>query len=266
MDIAVVLGLGRGGPQLEAAAEAWRSWVAAEDALPDLPGLADLPDWARAQSAGRVDEVLWTLARLGAPDGGGESAAVAALAWLLLPGARRVARSLGGGRYAEDVAAQLWLECVCFPWPRLRRVAANVLWNVHRAVATGYGLHGREVLVDPTDVLWEHAPAAPPPVGAGPASERLADLLEAAAASQRLSEPDVHLLLALADGAPRSPFHPRPRRGGLMAAGHAEQLGAQLGLSGRTVRRRASAALGVLRDLAAVSAAAGHGPAAGVRG
>ena len=93
----------------------------------------------------RADEVLVALAEASAPDGGDDVERDGALAWLLLPGACRMASMLSrySARIDEVVAAQLWIEARGVNWRTGRAVAANGLMNTRKGVLRDLGIPSR---------------------------------------------------------------------------------------------------------------------------
>ena len=249
MQIATFLGLQDGGRTLVEAEGAWPGWVAAEDALPALGCLLELPGWLRGAERDRVDEVLWTLARMASPTGGDNPLAASALAWLLLPGAGRLAGELGPD-LAGDVAMQLWLGCRNYPWQRRHSaVAANVLRDLRRTMLRGNDLTGHSVLLDPTDRWWQQV--QPPAAPATSSWQHLLDVLTLARDSGRVDETDIGMVVLLAEAAHGRPVGSRHGwAGGLLAGELTERIGAQMGRSGRTVRRRARRTLDVMAEVA----------------
>jgi hypothetical protein len=109
MDLAKCLGIGDlDSPLMLASRAAWHRWCAEDSALGVVAELDDLWDWSRQASRTAKDDVLARLAALTAT----EPEAVTALAWLLLPGATRIAVALRDLHPDIDaiVSGQLWIE------------------------------------------------------------------------------------------------------------------------------------------------------------
>lgn len=235
--------------RLAEARRTWPQWCETDPRLGVVTDLVDLPPWIAGASKAEVDDVLLVLARLASPTGGDDVVAAGALAWLLLPGIRLVAKRLRrmSERIDEVVAAQLWLEVRSFDWRRRRKVAANIVWNTRRGVLRelGVGEYLREVdptwagtvVLDSGANLWG-AVEAPAPVDPDP-SQELAEVLTWAVDSEVIAASDRDLLLALADAADAAGV----RRSGCGQAGLCSRevsrtVGAQRGISEATVRRR----------------------------
>ena len=118
-------------PLMSAAREAWAEWVAADPGLSVVDELADLPAWTKRATTSECDLVLVRLAALADHD----HHAAAALVWLLVPGATRLADGLRDLSPDIDglVAGQLWLE-VRSHGGGGRAIAATILRNTRRAV------------------------------------------------------------------------------------------------------------------------------------
>lgn len=282
MSVGGLLGLDGDSVLLARARGEWGAWVEAQPRLGVVAGLDELRGWLRSASAGEADEVLLALAMLAAPDGGDEVAAAAVLAKCLLPGACRLAGSLcglrprggfrdsqpvgvaawlPGARIDELVASQLWIEVRSFPWRRLRKVAANVLMNTRSGVLRELGEHQQLARVDRT---WANTVPVPPHPGGWPAEvsgvghcgvdadaesagEELAEVLGWAREVGVITGADQRLLLCLVDEA-RGVETRCMSRGyaGLVSNELSVRVGARLGVSEATVRRRVSRCLRAL--------------------
>ncbi len=246
MSVATQLGLDEPSAVLRAADHKWADWTTEYSHLPEYR--AELRAWLSAASPDEADRVLHSLATLAATDGGDDLAAASVLAWGLLPGACTLAHRLRtlSPRIDEIVAAQLWVEVRTFPWNRLRKVAANILLNTRAGVLRECGTAGHVARIDPT---WSRTYIFDPD---GPfwatqfhpentsATTELHEIMDWACAQAIISDTDRKLLLRLAAAADETPTN-RTGRGhaGLMANQPAAQVGAQLGLSATTIRRRA---------------------------
>ncbi|GIG23310.1 hypothetical protein Cch01nite_40340 [Cellulomonas chitinilytica] len=239
--------LGLTDPDHGAMAEArqsWPCWVAASPRLGVVGDLLELPDWIAAADPADADLILHELARRASCAGEDDRIAAATLAWLLKPGARLLARRLAGlaGNIDHVVAAQLWIEIRTFPCDRLRKVAANVLWNTRRGVLQELGVSKRRTK---NEEMWARALRWDPlTMGDLPESgsdEDGADdvmaLLDCAVAERVIDRSDRDLLVSVAvavDGASGI----AGARGGLCSTRTTDAIGAACGISGQTVRRR----------------------------
>lgn len=160
MSVGDQLGLDDNSELLDQARQKWPAWAAADPRLAVVDSFGDLRSWLPAVDHAASDEVLLSLAMLATPDGGDDTAAAAALAKCLLPGACRLAGWLSTRppreifrdsqpvtagtwsaveRIDELVASQLWIEVRTFKWRRLRKVAANILINTRVGVLREVG-------------------------------------------------------------------------------------------------------------------------------
>ncbi|MEV5003849.1 hypothetical protein [Nocardioides sp. LML1-1-1.1] len=160
MSVGDQLGLDDNSELLDLARQKWPTWVAADPRLGVVEEFDDLRAWLPSVDSEASDEVLLALAMLAAPDGGDDTAAAAALAKCLLPGACRLAgwlstlppkdvfrdsQPIDAGAWSaveridELVASQLWIEIRTFKWRRLRKVAANILINTRVGVLREVG-------------------------------------------------------------------------------------------------------------------------------
>ena len=163
---------------LRRAGGSWAAWTEREPRLA-VVAFDGLRDWLDEAAPREADEVLHALATLAASDGGDDVAAAAVLAWVLLPGACRLARELRtlNRDVTMLVAAQLWIEVRSFPWRRLSKVAANIVMNTRAACLREAGAVGQvrradrvwsaSHVVSPDSFFWDH-------YAAGRRSERAA--------------------------------------------------------------------------------------------
>lgn len=277
-------------PLLAQARDRWDAWTEQEPRLAVVT-FDQLRTWLPRATAPEADDVLHALATLAATDGGNDDAAAATLAWTLLPGACTLAHRLEtlDERIDELVATQLWIEIRCFPWQRLRKVAANILMNTRAGV-----LHdaGDPKHLERTDRTWSRSisvsPAAKqfwgylaagfrPPVDIrrekteehaegdvrlrrtrcaqtqaepDPAAE-VAAVLDWACENEVISPRDRHLLLCLVEEAAEVTISRTGRSNlGLTAPEVSVRVAPRCGVSEATVRRRAARSL---RALAAAS-------------
>ena len=234
---------------------AWPRW---SELHPDLLLAGDpvgLRAWLRSAGPAEVDEVLFDLAVLAAEDGGDDPDAARALAWVLAPAVSALAArlsSLPGVDHA--VASELWLAVRTFPWRRLRKVAANILSRVRTAVLKDQSV-GREARrADPVwaarcpldDFEGLDTRASPDDADEVPPEVLLAEVMSSAIHRGVISVEDRDLLLALAAEIDRHPEASSRSRGGFMTSAVCAAVGARLGCSIRTVRRRALRALDAL--------------------
>jgi len=109
MDLAKRLGVeDLDAPLMLGARTSWRRWCVEDSALGVVADLDELPEWTRSAPRPTKDDVLVRLAARTAT----KQDAVTALAWLLVPGATRIAVELRDRHPDIDgiVAGQLWLE------------------------------------------------------------------------------------------------------------------------------------------------------------
>lgn len=235
----------------------WAQWAGVDERLAVTDDLTGLPAWIAAADPAQADRVLLALAKLGSPTGGDDLAAAGALVWLLVPGASVIAHRLRTltPRIDEVVAAQLWMEARTFGWQRGHKVAANILANTRKGVLRdlGVGEHLRTSdstwfrtrPVAPDALLWNQLSSAPDDVDQ--AARDLVDVLAEAIHQGLVTTYDCALLLRLAEAADAGGTR-GSRRGqqGLMTPTASQAVAADLGVSARTVRRRAAKTLDVL--------------------
>lgn len=223
-------------------------WAGREPALAGVGGVQGLADLtARGAEAGRADEVLGSLVRLAAQDGGDDPDAVLVLVHLLARGVHALANKLcdldPSGDIVTVVAGQLVAEIRAFPWQRRHRaIAANLLLDTRRRVLHDYGVRRGAVREVPVtdDVLrwWIGLTESQIPVDDdSTALERLGDLLEWAALRQVADVEDLQLLWRIEQ---------------LAGYGKSacERVAADLGTCSRTIRRRRQSTLAALRAAA----------------
>lgn len=234
-----------------------RGWMTEHsDRLP-TDHLPTLRRWLQQTDPQLVDDLLLSLARSAATDGGNDVMAAKLLAWALLPGARQLARQLRSLSPVIDhlVAAQLWIEIRQYPWQRRRRVAANILRQTRVGVLTECEVPNRLQRSDPT---WYMLTPNPPrlsgiPVDEGPATaaEELQLLLEWAVEEHVITPDDRVLLLRLVEAAGHETgTHRTCSMAGLLAHSISGTVADELGVSARTIRRRATRCFRALADAA----------------
>ena len=258
MGVADQLGLGSTSDEvLGTAAARWPQWATGRDVLAGVDGVGGLRQWSRTAPPADVDDVLVALTEIAAVDGDDDVAAATVLAWVLLPGACTVAarlRSLSP-RIDELVAAQLWIQVRTFPWRRLRKVAANILWNTRVGVLRDCGVASQTGRVDPTwartwpvdPVELGAVPAAPPAQSEQDPAGELGAVLEWACTRDVITVEDRALLLSLVAAAEGAGTRRLGRgHGGFMANDVSARVARQWGIAPVTVRRRARRCLAAL--------------------
>lgn len=257
--------LGLDGPEstlLRLARERWPRW---QEDFPALHGCDDplrLPELFRAWGPVRADEVLQTLAHLASAEHGADDVAAGGLlAWLLIPGAARLAVSLASSGLPsidELVAAQLWIEVRS--WKSGHKVAANILRRTRRGVLTDLGILGglaadrstwgrTRLVADLEDHLTDEDHLNHGLERGDESSEgELGRLFRDALDQQIITEDQCLLLLELASVAHEADVR-RSGRGycGLLASEPTSRVGSQRGIARPTVRRRALKAIDQLR-------------------
>lgn len=127
-------------PDLQRARELFPSWRQEEPDLAVVDDLLDLYEWSLVVDHGAAtkDRVLAALVRLRRQ----EPTATTAVAWLLLPGAVRLARSLLNlaPDIDELVAAHLWIAARTFDEARWPRVYGGILGQTRTAVHAELGV------------------------------------------------------------------------------------------------------------------------------
>lgn len=244
MSVAKCLGLDDvNGPAMAAAGVAWQRWCHQEPELAVVDDLVDLPDWTRRASTLAKDDLLARLHRLAQDDA--EGAVV--LAWLLLPGATRLADSLRDLSPDIDAltAGELWLQIRTRP--TLRCVAATVLRAVRRSLLAELGHAEAAQRRDRTwasTTLCDNAAdldllAGVPELRADAVFES-SQLVQHALLGGVLSLPDASLLQQLAVAAAEHSAPARRGRAGLTSPAVVEYVTRYRPHSARSVRRRAS--------------------------
>lgn len=255
MSIATQLGLDE--PEqgcLGQAHDWWGKWVRSRPALGVVDELASLPLWMTTADLTAREGVLESLSELAATHGDDGLAGAAALTWILLPGACRLAHGLRGlTRQADElVAAQLWIEVRTFGRGRGRRVAATILWNTRNGVLRDVGIskHAEpawrlRILMEPEHPAWKSFEAVLGTESQNP--DELGELLADACAAGAIGVGDSELLVGLARAAhTAAPAYQGHGRAGLMTPVATAQAATCWGVSPRTVRRRARRSLNEL--------------------
>lgn len=247
MSVAKCLGLDDvDGPALRAAAVAWQRWCHENPELAVVDDLSDLPGWTRRVDATTKDPLLAHLHLLAQQNA--EAAVV--LAWLLLPGATRLANGLRDLSPDIDAltASELWLQIRSRPAKRC--VAATILREVRRALLDelGHGDSARRndkvmanTWVCDDDALLDSLASVPDQETN--ADSQSGHLVQAALLAGAISYSDASLLHQLAVAADEHATPSRRGRGGLTAPKAVESAMRFRKVPTRTVRRRAAAAL-----------------------
>lgn len=244
MSVAKCLGLDEiDGPAMVAAGVAWQRWCHQDPELAVVDDLLDLPDWTRRASTATKDGLLVRLHRLAQDDA--EAAVV--LAWLLLPGAARLADSLRDLSPDIDAltAGEIWMQIRTRP--AYRCVAATVLRAVRRSLLAELG-HAeaaqRRDRVWANTTLCDNAEdldilAGLPELHADAVFESSL-LVQHALLAGVLSLTDASLLERLAVTAEEQSAPARRGRAGLTSPAVVEQVARNRPVSARSVRRHAS--------------------------
>jgi hypothetical protein len=230
----------------------WPQWRQMSNDLPDVDDLKDLPRWMQDAEPTRRDEVLTALRRIAE----GDRRAYVALAWLLMPGASRIAGRIRrlADEIDEVVAGQLWVQ-ICEHVPASDRyVAKKILDSVYRESMAELGVGE---LAKRRDEAWAKTvlvDAFDESIAAGAADdevarrETLADLLQRGIDSGQLVESDRALLLDLAHAAVQVDAPGRRGRGGLMTPSVTQMVEEAHAMSSRSIRRHAAGAIKAIRE------------------
>lgn len=243
-------------PLLAEAREGWERWCAVDPRLAVVDDLADLREWTRRADVADKVAVLRTLGALTDTD----RSAVAALVWLLIPGACRVAEVLSDLSPDIDalVASELWVQASQAHRLRTPWLARALLNATRREVAASLGVgsradrHWKRVLL--TDDLTTLRPAvhdrAALEAEIWPEME-LRELIDEAVFDHAVTEDEVRLLLELAAAADAVGAPLRRGRLGLTTPAAVELVARDHPEATRTLRRRAAFALDRLKVYAA---------------
>jgi hypothetical protein len=254
MSVAKCLGLDDvDGPAMAAATVAWQRWCHQEPDLAVVDDLPDLPDWTRRAPTAPKDAVMARLHRLAQKDA--EAASV--LAWLLLPGATRLADNLRDLSPDIDAltAGELWVHVRTLPAERC--VAAAILRAVRRSLLAELGHSDAAQRRDRTwanTTLCDSAEdldllARLPELHADAVFES-SHLVQHALLGGVLSLPDASLLQELAAAADERAAPARRGRAGLTSPQVVEDVRRYRLASARSIRRRASMLMDRLRRYA----------------
>jgi hypothetical protein len=254
VSVAAHLGLEANESLLMTAARAgWRQWCVDDPTLAVTPELDDLPTWTRQAAGTDKDAVLGKVAALTAYD----CKAAVVLAWLLLPGASRIAAELSDLHPDIDglVAGQLWIEVSDAHRLKPGRVAATILARTRREVAAELSVGD---LARRRDRVWAEAVGidngddlSSPASGYEPLDElfgQVTDLMIDAMAANAIHVFDAWLLGALASLAAQMGVPGHRGRMGLTTPAVVDELADMVHLSPRAIRRRATTALDRLAE------------------
>lgn len=245
MSLARCLGVGdEKSPLLVAAVGAWPRWCAADPELAVVNSLADLPAWTRRGSGPEKDVVLGKLAALTAYD----SDAVAALVWLLVPRAVRVAASLGDLHQDIDalVAGQLWIEVSNAHMHSGGSVAVGILARTRHEVCADLGVGALARRRDRTWVESVRGSMDETAASSEPEEDpfwELTHLMIEAMENHAVHVTEAILLDLVARAAAEMEVGAHRGRLGLTTPAVAEAVATNVHQSARAIRRRTSVAL-----------------------
>lgn len=232
----------------------WPRWRRLSADLPSVDDLNDLPRWMQNAEPGRRDAVLTALRTIGDSD----RRAYVILAWLLMPGASKIAGRLRrlADTIDEVVAGQLWVQICEHDRADDKYVAKKILDRVYRESMAELGVGD---LAKRRDEAWamtllvgvfEQSIPAEELDKAEEVKEELNDLLQRAIDSGRLSAADRDLLMDLAHVAERVDAPGRRGRGGLMTPSVTQMVEEAHAMASRTIRRRAASAIESVGEVA----------------
>lgn len=203
MSVAEHLGVDKiDGPALRAARACWKEWTSVEHDLGVVDELVELPAWT-VEHHDRSDAVLRALARLGSVHLAGEARAATALAWMLVPGASRLAAELMTRSPEVDVlvASHLWTQCREFDPRASAAVAGQILRQTRRGVQAelciGEGWRrsdrtwSQSVAIGPSSPEWDLVEATRRAMSLSAESEQWADLMDLLELLRRLRKSGV---------------------------------------------------------------------------
>jgi hypothetical protein len=253
MSVAKCLGVDDiNAPSMRELRAEWPQWRQMSSDLPDVDDLKDLPRWMQNAEPAQRDEVLTALRRVAA----GYRRAYVALAWLLMPGAARVAGRISrlADEIDEVVAGQLWVQTCGHDPADDRYVAKKILDRVYRESMAELGVGDLARRRDEAWAMTVLVDAFDESIPAGPADDEvtrrevLADLLQRGIESGKLVESDRDLLLDLAHAAEQIDAPGRRGRGGLMTPSVTQLVEEAHGMSSRSIRRHAAGAIKAMRE------------------
>jgi hypothetical protein len=227
------------GAILTAARRAWPGWCAAAPELAVVDELLDLRSWADSASSTETNTVFARLAHLANE----QTAAAGVLAWLLSPGAARLARSLRNLSPDVDalIAGQLWLEIRSHSRTATKAIAWTILRKTRTAVLAEMGLGddahqawANTTVTDQIDHIEQptHHNSAEPDI-----STILKRLVQQMLDDGALTLHEIRLASTAADGADTLGIA-RRSLGGITAAKSFDLLTMLSSKSTRTIRRR----------------------------
>ena len=238
---------------LAQAGEQWSRWCRSQPGLAPVPSLLELRRWLRQADPGEWDQVLGALVVLA--DAGriedDATAATAALAWALLPGAIRIAQSLRtlSPEIDQLVASQLWIEIRSSAMIQ-RKIAPHILWRTRSAVmlecdgraqlerSEKTRALARTVPMDPHLLSSvTESPEEPGPLEEDPAKELWA-LLEWACERELITTPERALLVSLVAAVDQVKGTRGKDKAGLLGVQVSERVANEWGIGASTVRRR----------------------------
>lgn len=232
----------------------WPRWRRMSSNLPEVGDLKDLPRWMQNAEPPARDAVLIGLEKLAEND----RRAYVVLAWLLMPGASRIACRIRrlADQIDEVVAGQLWIQICAHNPDDDEYVAKKILDRVSKESMAELGVGDLAKRRDPAwsaTVLVDSFGESIPAEGADDVDEpkaHLDDLLRRALDSGKLSDTDRDLLLDLAHAAEQVDAPRRRGRAGLTTPSVTQMVEESHAMASRTVRRRASAAIKALGEVA----------------
>lgn len=229
----------------------WPHWCQSIPALPPVSDLTHLPNWMQNANPNQRDAVLTALRTIAETD----RRAYLALAWLLMPGASKVAGRLRrlADRIDEVAAGQLWMQICGHSPDDSSYVAKKILGRVAKESMAELGVGDLAKRRDPMWSATVVVDAFEESQGeesddAAMAKEEMNDLLQRAVDSGKLSAADRDLLLDLAHAAANTRAPGRRGRGGLMTPSVTQMVEESHAMSSRSVRRHASSAIKALQD------------------
>lgn len=257
MSVASALNLTRDAVQA-ITVQHWTRWAEHLPALLLVERPAELDRWLRHAEPVAADDVLGALAQMAATDGGDDLDAAKVLAWVLLPAACRIAGSFARvSDIDEHVAAQLWIEVRSFSWQTTSRVAANIAMNTRKHLATDLSElpTASRLPIPQADAGMVLALARQYGMDGAEADdlspmEELLSVLEWGCRCGVITGEDRLLLLDVIAAAADDPAW-RLSGAALLGDKVSDSVGTHWGISGRTVRRRASASINALSQIAA---------------
>lgn len=240
-------------PNMREVRAEWPRWQTVEVSLNVVDDIWELPRWLKRAEPAERDAVLAGLKRVAIND----PRAYLALAWLLMPGASRIAGRLRSLSDAIDevVAGQLWIQ-ICEHDPADDSYVATTI--LRRAKCESMAELGVGELAKRRDPTWASSvlierydeTTSAEERDAEEPREQLIEFLRRALDSGALSDHDRGLLLDLAVTANLADAPLRRGRAGLTTPSVAQLMSEDHALAARTIRRRASSALDKLGEVA----------------